>query len=65
MKSIKTYGVLTLIVVVLIAIFQNAGAVTIRFLLWDISMSKALLLPLVLAIGFLIGYLLSGIRHRM
>lgn len=49
---------------VLLVIFQNAGAVTIRFLVWEFSMSLALLLPLVLATGILIGWLLAGWRSR-
>ncbi|HMP95770.1 MAG TPA: lipopolysaccharide assembly protein LapA domain-containing protein [Kiritimatiellia bacterium] len=63
MNPIKKYSVLVLVAVALIVVFQNAGAVTVRFLLWDFSMSKALLLPVVLGLGLLIGWLISGWRR--
>lgn len=57
MKRIKTYGIIALAIIFLIVVFQNAGAVDVRFLAWKFSMSQALLLPIVLIIGFLIGSL--------
>lgn len=60
MKRIKTYGIVALIVVFGIVVFQNAGAVDVRFLAWKFSMSQALLLPLVLATGFAMGSLFAA-----
>jgi uncharacterized integral membrane protein len=44
---------------------QNIAAVEVTFLLWSISLSRALLIFFALAIGILIGWLLrSYIEHR-
>jgi uncharacterized integral membrane protein len=48
-----------LIVFVLIFVVQNAQVVEFRFLVWTISMSRALMLFGALAIGFIAGWLLK------
>ncbi len=62
--TIKKYAAIVLLVLAVIVIIQNAEATTVRFLLWDFAMSKALLLPLMLGIGFLTGWLVGGWRGR-
>lgn len=64
MKHFKTYTVLVVSLLALIVIIQNVYAVRVTFLFWDISMSLALLLPLVLLAGVLIGYVAFSVRHR-
>jgi len=64
MQQIKTYGAVLLAIAAIVVIFQNAQAVSVKFLFWQFSMSQALLLPLVLTAGFLIGYVAAGIRRR-
>ena len=55
---------LTLIVVlsgiVLVFVTQNVAAVEVTFLLWSISLSRALLIFFALAIGILIGWFLHN-----
>lgn len=50
----------------LVALFtlQNAEVVTITFLFWHISLSRALLIFLVLVIGVVIGWVLHSIAER-
>ena len=48
-----------LIVVVLIFVVQNTQVVEFRFLVWTISISRALMLFGALAIGFIAGWLLT------
>ena len=48
-----------LIAVVLILVVQNTQVVEFRFLVWTISMSRALMLFGTLAIGFIAGWLLT------
>jgi uncharacterized integral membrane protein len=48
-----------LIALVLIFVFQNTQVVQFRFLVWTISMSRALMLFGTLAIGFIAGWLLT------
>ena len=56
---------LTLLVLVIIFIIQNAVAVDIRFLIWKVSMSRSLVILIVLAIGIAIGWIsASHVRKR-
>jgi len=64
MKQFKTYIILFLAAISGIVIFQNAHAVRVKFLLWEVFISQALLLPLVLLAGFIIGWLVSSIKSR-
>lgn len=42
---------------------QNTAVVEIRFLFWTVSMSRALLIVLLLATGMLLAWLLQGWRR--
>lgn len=55
-------AMLTLLLTALSVIFvlQNTEVVDIRFLLWTLSMSRVLLILLLLAVGVLIGWLSHG-----
>ena len=52
--------ILALAVLAVIFIIQNVAAVDVNFLLWTVSMSRALLIIFTLAIGFLLGWLLHS-----
>ncbi|MGH7805418.1 MAG: LapA family protein [Candidatus Binatia bacterium] len=39
-----------------IVLLQNTAVVTLRVLFWDVSMSQVILIPLVLTIGFALGF---------
>ncbi|MBN1364766.1 MAG: LapA family protein [Syntrophaceae bacterium] len=49
-----------LIFFALIFVAQNIDVVTVKFLLWELSMSRAILLFFSLLIGFIIGWLLHS-----
>jgi uncharacterized integral membrane protein len=55
---------ITLVVILaclaLIFVAQNIEVVTVRFLFWEISMSRAILLFFSLLIGFIIGWFMSS-----
>lgn len=53
-----------LIALVLIFVIQNTQVVEFRFLVWTISMSRALMLFGTLAIGFFAGWLLTLPRDK-
>jgi uncharacterized integral membrane protein len=62
---------LTIILMVIVACLalvftvQNVAAVTVSIFFWDISLSLALLIFFILAIGFIIGWFLrSFIAYR-
>ena len=52
--------VLALAGVALVFIIQNVAAVEVNFLLWTVSMSRALLILFTLAIGILIGWIMHS-----
>jgi len=63
--NIKLTVILVLSGIVLIFVTQNVAAVEVTFLLWSISLSRALLIFFALAIGILIGWFLhSYVEHR-
>lgn len=54
--------VITLAVVfglALIVLLQNTQVVTFRVLFWDLSMSRIIFLPLLVIIGFVIGFFMG------
>ena len=55
-KNILIGSILTLLAILLL---QNTQVVTLRFLFWRISMSQIILIPLVLGLGFVIGFLVG------
>ena len=58
MRSVKKYLVLVLGVITLLFIIQNTESTVVSILFYQISMPRALLLALVLAIGIIIGVFL-------
>ena len=50
-----TLAILVLLIAVLIV--QNTHVVTIKLLFWQISMSGIIMFPLLIQIGFAMGYL--------
>jgi putative membrane protein len=61
---IRNFIFVCLIALVLILVVQNTQVVEFRFLLWTISMSRALMLFGTLAIGFIAGWLLTSSKGK-
>lgn len=55
----KTIVILVLIGLFLIILIQNTQVVTLRLLFWKIGMSQIILVPVIMLIGFVIGYLVA------
>ena len=53
-----------LIAAVFIFVFQNMQMVEVKFLLWTLTISRALILFITLAIGLIGGYILSYPMRR-
>jgi len=65
MQSIKSILSLLLIIATLIFAIQNFATVEIQFLLWSFSLPRALMIVILLGIGFIIGLLFySLVLHR-
>lgn len=63
--NLKLTLILILSGIALIFVTQNVAAVEVTFLLWSISLSRAVLIFFTLAIGILIGWFLrSYLEHR-
>ena len=63
--NIKLIVVLVLAGLAVIFIVQNVTVVEVRFLLWSVEISRALLMFLLLAVGIVIGWFLHGhIKYR-
>ena len=58
--SFKLIIGLILAAVVALFILQNVTTMELTFLFWTLSMSRALLMFLILSIGILLGWLLHG-----
>jgi uncharacterized integral membrane protein len=61
LKMVLTLAGLTLF---LVFVIQNTEAVDVEFLFWSFQTRRALLLFIVLAIGFAIGWILHGWPRR-
>ena len=55
----KTIVILVLIGLFLIILIQNTQVVTLRLLFWKIGMSQIIFVPVIMLIGFVIGYLVA------
>ena len=53
---------MALLLTVVVFTLQNTEMISIRFLFWQFSLSRALMLFLVLGIGVLLGFLLGTYR---
>ena len=53
-----------LLLLVVIFTLQNTEVVTIKFLMWDMEISRALLIFLLLGIGIIIGAFLGSYRPQ-
>jgi uncharacterized integral membrane protein len=62
----KLKGTIITIIIVLIGIFiiQNTDIVVIKFLFWEIQMSRIILFSLLLAVGVIIGFSLTFIVNK-
>ena len=58
--NIKAYVTIILILLSTIFIVQNLEIVEVHFFLWQLNISRAVLVILLLLIGYLIGWLLHG-----
>ncbi len=64
MKTAKNFGVVILLVLVTVLVFQNTESVETKFLFISYSMPRALLLFLTLVVGIILGLLLGAKLSR-
>lgn len=59
----KLLAGLVLMIAVVIFTLQNTEIVSIRFLIWQVSLSRALMLFVLLGVGIIIGWLAGSLRR--
>lgn len=64
MKSLKSIISLILIIAVMIFAIQNLAAVEIQFLFWSFSVPRALMIVILMGVGFVIGMLVFSLLFR-
>lgn len=52
----KNIALASLGILLIIILIQNTQVASVRFLFWELSMSRIILLPLIMIIGFIIGF---------
>ncbi len=60
LSKLKLIATVIASLLVVIVVFQNTDAVTVRFLVWNASMPQAVALFGTAVIGFAVGALLAG-----
>ncbi|KPL19609.1 MAG: hypothetical protein AMJ92_02310 [candidate division Zixibacteria bacterium SM23_81] len=60
----KTVIIVLLLLLSLVILIQNTEVVTLRVLFWHVSMSRILLIPLLMIVGFAVGYLVAALRRK-
>lgn len=64
MKQVKTISLLVLIGLVAILALQNVASVEVQFLAWSMTMPRAILVLVVLIVGFVAGLIVASIVVR-
>jgi uncharacterized integral membrane protein len=62
--KLKTIIILILVVLFVVIAIQNTQAVTIQILFWKISMSRIIFIPLLMLLGFVIGFLVAQVIKK-
>ena len=57
----KFIVVLVLIALFLIMLIQNIQPVTLQLFFWKVGVSQIILIPLIMAIGFVVGFVVSKV----
>ena len=62
----KNIVILVLVILFFIILVQNTSVVTLRLFFWQIGASQIILIPIVMAIGFIIGFVVAKVTggHR-
>jgi uncharacterized integral membrane protein len=58
----KVIFILVVIALFLIILVQNTQVVTLRLFFWEAAMSQIILIPLIMIIGFVVGYFVAKLR---
>lgn len=60
----KTIIILILIILFAIILIQNTQVVTVQLFFWKLSMSRIILISLLMLVGFIIGFLVAKVGKK-
>lgn len=64
MKNPKTIVVIVLVILSFVVFIQNTDVVTLRFLFWELSVSRIILIPFLMLTGFVLGYIVATMIRK-
>ena len=59
----KVIIILVLVGLFLIILAQNTEVVTLRLFFWEIAMSRIIFIPLIMVLGFVVGYVVAKLTE--
>lgn len=60
----KNIAIIVLVVLLAVILIQNTQVITLKLLFWEISMSRIIFIPSTLAIGAIIGFVVTKLIRR-
>ncbi|MCG3114590.1 MAG: LapA family protein [Candidatus Manganitrophus sp.] len=63
MRQIKIFIGIALLFLVILFVLQNVEPVTLQFLLWSFSLSRALMFFIIFALGIIVGWALGSLSR--
>lgn len=63
MRQIKIFIGIALLFLVILFVLQNVEPVTLQFLLWSFSLSRALMFFIIFALGIVVGWALGSLSR--
>ncbi|WDT77312.1 MAG: LapA family protein [Candidatus Manganitrophus sp.] len=63
MRQIKIFIGIALLFLVILLVLQNVEPVTLQFLLWSFSLSRALMFFIIFALGIIVGWALGSLSR--
>lgn len=60
----KTIIIIVLLVLLAVIVAQNSQSVPFQLLFWGIRVSKVILVPMILLVGFILGFLVAKLGSQ-
>jgi len=62
--KLKTILIAILVILFVVIFLQNTQMVTLQFFFWKVAVSRIILIPLFVIIGFVLGYVVAKIEKK-
>lgn len=64
LRKLKLIVIIVIVGLFVVFLLQNTQVVRVKFYFWDISMSRVILMPLFIVIGFIIGFVAAKMTGK-